>query len=215
MRDRDLSQPRSIHFCISSGRVCRARESENLVNHSRPVWPPMPSRCNIERTDPAGRPNCLAASSTGMVVMRSRRRCCSGFVHSRYARFSLTPNSCRKRKHASRGFPEISASFVTRVRLSNSVCCWLLLVRCLYALIRSLASLGQRNARRLWTLSSSPIVLLPGLGPGGIELPQVRLQALLCPGIPPLLLRSTCPICFGHVGRRRWRMELFRTRTKW
>jgi len=58
-------------------------------------------------------------------------------------------------------------------------------------------------------------VLLPGLGPGGIELPQVRLQALLCPGIPPLLLRSTCPICFGHVGRRRWRMELFRTRTKW
>jgi hypothetical protein len=121
VRDRDLSQPRSIHFCISSGRVCKARESENLVNHSRPVWPAMPSRCNIERTDPAGRRKFLAASSTGMVVMRSRRRCCSGFVHSRYPRFSFTPSSRKKRKHASRGFPEISVSFVTSTRLPVSL----------------------------------------------------------------------------------------------
>jgi hypothetical protein len=68
-RERDSSQPRSNHFCISSGRVCKARESEYFVNHSRPLRPPMPRRCNIERTEPAGRRRIFAASPTGIVVI--------------------------------------------------------------------------------------------------------------------------------------------------
>src|SRR5258708_15080197 len=150
----------------------------------------MPSRCSLERTDPAGRRRIFAASSTGIAVIRSTRRCCSGFVHSRYARFCFTPSSRRNRRQASRGFPEISASVVTSVLRSASRCSWLLLVRSLYCLTSSLASLGQRNIRRLGTPSASPI-LLPSGGwiLRGSEHPRsVYRHSSVASGIPRLSL---------------------------
>src|ERR1019366_3529857 len=71
-------------------------------------------------------------------------------------------------------------------------CSWPLLVRSLYSLTSSLASLGQRNIRRLWTPSASPI-LLPS---GGWVLMAVNVPGpsthtcLYASGIPPLLLQK-------------------------
>jgi hypothetical protein len=63
--------------------MCRASAKVYFVNHSRPLLAPTPSLCNIERTEDVGRPITRAASSTGRETIRSKSRCCSGFVHAR------------------------------------------------------------------------------------------------------------------------------------
>ena len=78
----DFSQARSLDFWISSGRVCRARYRENLVNHA-PCRAANPEAVQHGATEPAGWRRVFAASSTGIVAIRSKRRCRSDLVHTR------------------------------------------------------------------------------------------------------------------------------------
>jgi hypothetical protein len=67
--------------------------SERLygVNQSRPLWELSPKRCNMERIERAERCMIFETSSIGQVSIRSKSRCCSGFVHGLQGRLCVTP----------------------------------------------------------------------------------------------------------------------------
>jgi hypothetical protein len=50
-----------------------------------------PKRCNMDRMERGERCMIFETSSTGQVSIKSKSRCCSGFVHGRQVRLCVTP----------------------------------------------------------------------------------------------------------------------------
>src|SRR6476660_4813370 len=105
--------------------------------------------CQIELSD---RRISFATSLIGCKSISLSRRCCSGSVHTRYARLDLTPKRRTNLLHAHLGLPDSSTSFVNKALNSFPL-------TFIFARTRSRAAFDQRNSRRDFPSCMSPMVL--------------------------------------------------------